>query len=129
MILLGLILVLISGMAESVMDSLQFHYHKSIFKDFENQLFWNPLNSWRNKWKNGDPKQGEKFLGSSTLFVGLTDAWHLFKTIHNLTIFLGLFFIAISQVSILWMILCFIIARIIFGLSFTFFFDFWSSDN
>lgn len=29
------------------------------------------------KYKNGDPKQGEKFLGSSTVFVFLTDGFHL----------------------------------------------------
>lgn len=39
--------------------------------------FWSQ-SSWRRKWKNGDPKQGEKFFGSSTVFVMFTDAWHLF---------------------------------------------------
>jgi hypothetical protein len=108
------------------MDTLQFHYDNSIFKRFKNQRFWYPSFSWMNKWKNGDPKQGERFLGSSTIFVGLTDAWHTFKLLHNLSIFLGLFFIAISQVTILWMFFYFIIARIIFGLSFSLFFWIWT---
>ena len=108
------------------MDTLQFHYDVSIFKKLINQRYWYPVFSWMNKWKNGDPKQGERFLGSSTIFVGLTDAWHTFKLLHNLTIFLGLFFIAISQATILWMIFYYIIARIIFGLSFSLFFWLWT---
>lgn len=39
--------------------------------------FWSQ-SSWRNKYKNGDPKQGERFWGSTTVFVMFTDAWHLF---------------------------------------------------
>jgi hypothetical protein len=123
---IGFILIFLSGLFESVMDTLQFHYDVSIFKKLINQRYWNPLISWMNKWKNGDPKQGERFLGSSTIFVGLTDAWHTFKLLHNLTIFLGLFFIAISQATILWMIFYYIIARIIFGLSFSLFFWLWT---
>ena len=79
-----------------------------------------------NKWKNGDPKQGERFLGSSTIFVGLTDAWHLSKLFHNLTLFLGLFFLAITSVSTIQMALLFISARFLFGFSFTFFYWLWS---
>jgi hypothetical protein len=123
---IGFILIFLSGLFESVMDTLQFHYDVSIFKKLINQRYWYPGFSWMNKWKNGDPKQGERFLGSSTIFVGLTDAWHTFKLLHNLTIFLGLFFIAISQVTILWMIFYYIIARIIFGLSFSLFFWLWT---
>ena len=39
--------------------------------------FFDPDVSWRNKWKNGNPEEGPRFLGSSTIFVGFTDAWHL----------------------------------------------------
>ena len=119
LILLGLILVSISGLAECIMDKLQFHFFETPFSDFKNQLFWNPQLSWMNKWKDGDPKLGEKFPGSSTLFVGLTDAWHFFKLIHNLTIFTGLFFISISGFNLIWMILLFLIARILFGIFFS----------
>jgi hypothetical protein len=33
--------------------------------------------SWTRKYKNGDVKQGEAFLFSSSILVFLTDAWHL----------------------------------------------------
>jgi hypothetical protein len=118
-ILIGLFLIILSGMTEAIMDTLQFHYDTSIFKKFKNQRFWYPGFSWMNKWKDGNPKNGEKFLGSSTIFVGFTDAWHLFKLIHNFTIFLGLFFIAVGCGTIFLTAIYFLIARILFGLSFS----------
>lgn len=39
----------------------------------------NKANSWKNKWKNGDPKQGERFKFSSTIFVWTTDFWHFIQ--------------------------------------------------
>jgi hypothetical protein len=119
MIWLGLFLILLSGGFEAIMDTLQFHYDKSIFKKFKNQIFWCPLFSWANKWKDGDPKNGEKFIGSSTIFVGLTDAWHFFKLLHNLTIFLGLLLISIYTTSFFYTTFYFIISRVIFGISFS----------
>ena len=50
-----------------------------------NPGWWNPNESWRNKWKNGDPSQGEKFPLSSTALVWTTDAYHLMRTGRNLT--------------------------------------------
>jgi hypothetical protein len=77
-ILVAALAITIMAICNAVMDKLQFHFGVSIWKD-KNPLFWNPQLSWRNKWKNGDPEQGEKFPGSSSIFVSLTDAWHLFK--------------------------------------------------
>lgn len=36
----------------------------------------NPANTWRNKWRDGIPSHGEKFPGSSTIFVFLMDKYH-----------------------------------------------------
>jgi hypothetical protein len=119
MLYIGLFLIILSGVAEAIMDTLQFHYDNSIFKKFKNQRFWYPGFSWMNKWKDGDPKNGERFLGSSTIFVALTDAWHLFKFIHTQTLFLGLFFLAISNLTLLEAIIYFLIARISFGIFFS----------
>ena len=44
-----------------------------------NHKFFNPQVAWQNKWKNGDPKQGERFFLSSTLLVWVTSGWHLAK--------------------------------------------------
>jgi hypothetical protein len=79
-------LIFIAGMANGVMDKLQFHYGKSVFAKFENQDFWNPNRSWRNKWAQDDEGNlvqplTPRYWGSSTFLVWTTDAWHLAQTI------------------------------------------------
>lgn len=75
---------LISGYADGASDVMQFKYSRSVFASNSfNDNFWNPKLSWRNKYMNGDPEQGALFLGSTTLFVNLTDGWHLSKTVRN----------------------------------------------
>lgn len=73
-------LFFLAGMLNAVMDKLQFHYSHSIFSVL-NAKFWNPAISWKNKYKNWPDDKREKFLGSTTIFVGLTDAWHLFQSL------------------------------------------------
>lgn len=70
----------LAGFSEGTMDAISFHYH-SFQKRHPNAdaQFWDPSISWENKWKNGDPAQGEKYLGSSTIFVPFQDAWHGLK--------------------------------------------------
>jgi hypothetical protein len=46
---------------------------------FFGQSYWDYEIAWRNKWKNGDPKQGPKFFMSSTALVTYMDGWHLMK--------------------------------------------------
>lgn len=79
MLYIILILLLIGGISNAIMDALQFRYSTSIFRNFKNQQWWNPSISWKNKWKNGDNTQGERFWGSSRWFVRFTDAWHFFQ--------------------------------------------------
>lgn len=117
--IVGLILVSLSAISESIMDKIQFHYDKSIFSNEKfNQLFWNPVESWKNKWK--EDLKTEKFLGSSTIFVFTTDAWHLFKFFKNTFLFIGLPLLCLGGVNI---ILSVIIGRVLYGLTFTLYFD------
>ena len=106
-----------AGLSEAVMDTLQFHYYKSPFAKYNHQ-FWNPQLSWKNKYKKGDPSLGPKFPGSTTIFVSLTDGWHLFKLLRNLFLFVGLCLIAIPCLNINYIIIYFISARILYGISF-----------
>ena len=39
--------------------------------------FWNGKNSWRNKYKNGDFKQGAAYFGSTSFLAFTTDGAHL----------------------------------------------------
>ena len=86
-IVLSFICIALAGVAEAVMDKLQFHFDRSIFSNLKNKQWWNPIDSWKNKWKNGDKEQGEKFWLSSTILVWTTDAWHFFKSLRNFFVF------------------------------------------
>ena len=116
--IISLLLVGISAISEAIMDKLNFHFEKSIFINKKNQLFWNPIESWKNKWK--EDLRTEKFIGSSTIFVFTTDAWHLFKFIKNTCLFIGLPLLFMGKINI---ILSMVIARVLYGLIFTLFFD------
>jgi hypothetical protein len=110
------------GLFEAVMDKLQFHYKRSIFKNYQS-TWWDPKNSWKNKWKNGDKEQGERFLFSSTVFVFVTDAWHFFKFLRNVSIQLGIFFLILNLCGV-WFsmgytILIYIIKNIVFEKTFS----------
>lgn len=123
--ILGFLLITFAAVSESIMDKIQFHYDKSIFKNSKyNQLFWNPIESWKNKWK--EDLKTEKFIGSSTIFVFTTDAWHLFKFFRNTSLFIGLPLIAIGDMNV---ILSVIIGRVLYGLTFTLCFDKLLVDN
>lgn len=115
--LIGIVLVIFSSICESVMDTLQFHYERSVFLKKQNQKFWNPNISWKNKYKK-DLKT-PKFIGSTTIFVFTTDAWHLYKFFRNLLIFIGLPLIAFTAINVFNLILAIFLARVLFGLFFT----------
>ena len=67
------ILLIFSGFAKAVMDLSEEGKIK-----FKPSRYWIKSMSSPNKWKDGDPRKGEKFFGSSHWFVSLTDAWHMF---------------------------------------------------
>ena len=112
----------IAGLCEAIMDTLQFHYESSIFYCFKKKYFWDPKISWYNKYKNKDPLAGPRFPGSTTLFVGLTDGWHFFKLLRNLFIVIGVFILLYAIVGPIWALIYVVVARVVFGLVFTFFY-------
>lgn len=71
-------LVFLAGAADGLNQALSFHYDavKSRFPGM-NDSYWNPGQSWCNKYKNGDPQQGRAFPGSRTWLAFTTDAYHL----------------------------------------------------
>ena len=124
-LIIGIVLVSIAGASKAIMDKLQFHYHKCIFK-FDpvkyNQKLWDPTISWENKYKEGSMTE-PKFLGSTTFFVFLTDAWHFFQMIMLLSLFIGISLTAFYSGSFIYMIIKVIVLRSFFGLSFSIFFN------
>lgn len=78
--MISIIFLILAGFFNSIMDVIVHKWDISIFSKIKNDKllqFINPTLSWKNKWKNSDYKQGEKFIGSSTVFVMFTDLWHL----------------------------------------------------
>lgn len=128
MIAISCILIFISSIARAISNKIQFHYHQSVFRD---KKWFNPLTSWKNKWKldkdgnviiiNG--KQKENFLGSSTIFVLFTDAWHLFESISKYTL-IGAF-VTWAYFSLVWWWILILIAIMIitFHIFFTWIFS------
>jgi len=83
LLLIPLFFYCLSGICDAVIDTLQFHYSKSIFTDY-NEQWWNPAISWTNKYVDHDVNKGLKkitILGFITIDypVQLTDAFHFFK--------------------------------------------------
>lgn len=132
--ILNIIIILIASTADAIMDTISSHYPISVFAKVSDWKFlkkfkycnkvklyqWlNPYYSWKNKWKNGDKLQGERFLGSSTIFVLFTDAWHLFQSIQLNLFFVFAWFAYNPELTKLQNLYCFIVYRIIYGLWFT----------
>ena len=78
--MISIFLIILSAICNACMDVLQFKYSSSIFSSWKHQQWINPHKSSQNKWKYIDGIwSGEKFFGSSTFLVFLTDFWHFCK--------------------------------------------------
>lgn len=84
--------MIFTGFFNACMDVSRYRWDTSIFRFFKNKQWFNPSLSQKNKWKNGDIKQGEKFFGTSTFLVWLTDFWHFSKMLMILFICLTIVF-------------------------------------
>jgi hypothetical protein len=92
--MISLILIIIAGALNAIMDRTDFTFSSSIFKNL-NPYFWNVRQSWKNQWEQPlqpstkywyyfglyKPRYQEKYPFSSTFLVWTTDAWHLAKTL------------------------------------------------
>lgn len=88
----SIILMIFAGICNSIMDVLKTRFYKSVFLGKKPGNWIDPALSWPNKWKNGDKSQGEKFFGSTTIFVWVTDLWHLAKMLMLVSISLAIVF-------------------------------------
>lgn len=83
------IFLFFAGLFKGIMDLISFRLYYSIFSDI---TFFNPKKSWVYKWKNNNPLNGERFFGSSTFLVGITDGWHLAQWFSIKFLFLSILF-------------------------------------
>jgi hypothetical protein len=121
LLIISALLIMVAGYSESVMDTLAHHYEESVFRKL-NPKFWNPVQSGGNKWKDGDKTKGEKFFLSSTLFVGVTEGWHLFKLIRTFTLFLSIGLMGYALTNNIWVLVGTIGLRILYGIVFSIFY-------
>jgi hypothetical protein len=102
--MITVILVIIAGILNAVMDKIAFNFRTSIFKNL-NPKFWNLQESWKNQWAwplqpfTGwyyfglyKPQYKENFPYSNTFMVWATDAWHLAKALMLTCIMLSIVF-------------------------------------
>ena len=73
--MISLILIIIAAICNAVCDTLKDHFPVSIFSRL-NQQWWNPNESWKNKYVYDKQTNWKKYIPDS-----LSDAWHCFKTI------------------------------------------------
>lgn len=123
------LLLLVAGVSNGIMDTLQFHYGKSLFPKVEGETllgqdreFWDPEISWKNKYRDYDA--GDKrpaFWLSTTALVFLTDAWHLFQFIMLSAFQLAIIipFLYFLRIKWYWALPALIPAKALFGIAFT----------
>lgn len=120
-IIISILLVVISGIAKAICDLSSDDKIK-----FKPEIYWVKSKSWVNKWKNGDPKQGEKFWGSSRWFVSFTDAWHLFGLIERISFAIAFILSGLLIASNIWFIFfalgCYILFATTFHIFYTYIF-------
>jgi hypothetical protein len=130
---MSFILIALAGMLNAAYEILFVGFNQSIFSNFKSD-FWNPMKSWKNKWAipypqhmmpywwyfGFYPRYKERFPYSSTLFVWLTDAWHLFKALMLACIMLAI----VSYSVVINPFVDFILLYVTFTFVFTIFFEY-----
>ena len=78
-------LVFTAGASKGFNETLMFHW-KAFRHSFPqaNPDWFNPNESWKNKYKNGDPDAGAKFPLSTSVLIMFTDQYHLNNFINRM---------------------------------------------
>ena len=126
--MLSILFLSLAGICNAIMDTILFHWDKSIFKGSKLEWWANPAVSYKNKWKNhSNSEDGEKFPGSSTIFVWVTDLWHFAQSFMITFFVLGVLFydgiVVIEGYPLVSLLIDFIILKSVFSLTFELF---WS---
>lgn len=77
----SMICLYLAGAADGTVEILRHDYDnfKKVFPKASDS-YWNTDISWKNKWKNGNPENGEKFFQSAYLLAWTTDGYHLLRS-------------------------------------------------
>lgn len=125
--MITLFLLFLAGALNATMDVLSFRYKTSIFSKYTKlQEFFNPQESWVNKYKNNNPELGPKFFGSKTFLVFLTDAWHLAKMLMITSFTLAIVFynpVIVTESIFVNIVANLLLMRVVFSATFELFFS------
>jgi len=125
--MITLFLLFLAGALNATMDVLSFRYKTSIFSKYTKlQEFFNPQESWVNKYKDNNPNLGPKFFGSKTFLVFLTDAWHLAKMLMITAFTLAIMFynpVIVTESIFVNIVANLLLMRVVFSATFELFFS------
>lgn len=119
---IGLFLIMISGIANACMDTLQHHYTTSVFALW-NPSYWNPRYASKYKYIRGNSQNGRILMFNLwPVPVLIFSGWHLFKSVMLYSWALG---ISIGVLGFTWWIVAGVFGvRFIFGSSFELFYKY-----
>ncbi len=87
--MITLIAIILAAVCNAVMDTTTHHYGNSIFRRFPIN-YWNPERSWQNKYHEETWELRFKF--PFAWIANFLDAWHLFKMLMLIFIFIAIMF-------------------------------------
>lgn len=97
--IIALTLILLGGTTYGLKETVTHHYPAFAARfPAANPLWWNPALSWHSKYEGGIPAQGPAFWGSTTVFVAVTDAYHLFSELDRVFTRCGFVVLALQTV-------------------------------
>lgn len=119
----SLIFFCLAAICSACIDTLEFHFDKSVFNYYRCNLnWWNPTYSWYNKYKGRNPQKGlRKWLWFD---VPCVDAWHTFKSLMIVFICLSIAFFRMP-VPETWynIMLIFVVFGVFWNLTFNLFYN------
>lgn len=119
-----LLLLLLAGLAKAVADTLQFHYRDSIFPQAATtrllgltRAWYDPAQSWRNKYRSYPEDQRPAFPGAKGPLVFLTDAWHFAQMVMLSALQLAALLPLVQLYGLpwWWVVVGLAIAKVLFG--------------
>lgn len=115
----AVVIFFVCGMLNGVMDTLDFHWHKSKFsKWFYDHSFFGPVSiSYARKYVGNRPYGARKKIGIFNVPVFFTDAWHMSKSLFLWSMCISLLFVN----DIVWYDV--IIMRFVYGAGFVLMYD------
>lgn len=89
---IAMALIFCAGAANGLHETLMYHWgdFARVFPGAAAE-WWNPAESWRNKYAAGEAAQGPAFFLSTTVLVFVTDAKHALNALADWTNLMGLY--------------------------------------